>query len=273
MTTRTTRFARPRSAPASAPARGSAQDRFDRRVGARRRRTWKLLGVLALLVALGAGAWWALWRSDWLLVEDVVVTGTEERWHTAILEAADIPMSEPMVEVDTGTAESAVREVAIVREVSIARSWPHTMTIQVTPREPVLAAREGSSFALVDVDGATIETVSALPEKLPSVVARGSAGSSPQAYQSAYAVLSALPETIADQATEIEVSGSHMITLTLGERTLVWGGPEEPELKAEVAQALLRTDATTIDVSAPRTPVTEGGSTGEETDTADGSGG
>lgn len=256
MTTRTTRGIRERT--------GSAQERFDRRVGARRRRTWKLLGVLALLLALGAGGWWALWRSDWLLVEEVVVTGTEDRWHGQILESAGIPMSQPMVEVDVNGAESAVREVPIVRDVSITRSWPHTMTIQVTPREPVLAARQGSAFELVDVDGARIETVASAPEGLPVVETKGPAGATPEAYHAAYAVLSVLPDAIAAQATEIEVSGSHMITLTLGERTLVWGGPEEPELKSEVAQALLATDATTIDVSAPRTPVTEGGTSGSE---------
>lgn len=267
MTTRTIR--RPRGATTSS-GRGSAQERFDRRMGARRRRTWKLLGVLVLLVALGAGAWWVLWRSDWLLVEDVVVTGAEERWHAQILDAAAIGLSQPMVEVDTGSAEVGALEVPIVREVSVTRSWPTTMTIAVTPREPVLAARQGGRYDLVDAEGARIETVPEAPADLPVVVTRGADGATPEAYQAASAVLSALPEAIADEATEIEVSGSHMITLTLGERLLVWGGPEDPELKAEVAQALLATDADRIDVSAPRTPVTEGGTQGEEEPEQDG---
>lgn len=272
MTTRAPRSTRPRQVRASGAGGASAQERFERRLGARRRRTWKLFGVLVLLAAVGAGAWWTLWRSDWLLVQDVVVSGTEERWRAEVIAAADIALSQPMVQVDTGAAESAVSEVSIVREVNVTRSWPHTMTINVTPREPVLGAREGSEVALVDADGATIETVATPPEGLPVVVTRGAAGSSPEAYRAAYAVLAALPEAIATQATQIEVSGSHMITLTLGERTLVWGGPEELELKAEVAQALLGTDATRIDVSAPRTPVTEGGSAGGDAEGAEGSG-
>lgn len=254
----------------TAAARSSAQERFDRRVGARRRRTWNLLGVLALLVALGAGGWWVLWRSDWLLVEQVVVTGTEERWHGQVIEAAAIPLSQPMVEVDADAAEAAVREVPIVGDAQVTRSWPHTMTIAVTAREPVLAARQGAGFDLVDVDGARIETVTAAPDGLPVVVAQGPGGATAEAYQAASAVLAVVPEPLAAQTTEIQVSGSHMITFILGERTLVWGGPEEPELKAEVAQALLATDATTIDVSAPRTPVTEGGSPGEESGAAEG---
>ena len=119
--------------------------------------------MLVLLVALGAGAWWVLWRSDWLLVEDVVVTGAEERWHAQILDAAAIGLSQPMVEVDTGSAEVGALEVPIVREVSVTRSWPTTMTIAVTPREPVLAARQGGRYDLVDAEGARIETV---PEAL-----------------------------------------------------------------------------------------------------------
>jgi hypothetical protein len=48
-----------------------------------------------------------------------------------------------------------------------------------------------------------------------------------------------------------------MVTLQLGAVTVVWGGGSEPELKVKVMTALLRhRHAGTIDVSAPRTPVT-----------------
>lgn len=244
---------------ATAVPRGSAQERFDRRVTSRRRRTWKLFGVLVLLAAIAAGGWWVLWRSDWLLVEEVVVTGTEERWHDSILDAAAIVTSQPMVEVDADGAEERVAEVSIVRDVQVLRSWPRTMTIKVTPREPVLGVRQDSgSIDLVDDLGVTIETVSAPPEGTPVVVAQGAAGATAEAYQAAWSVLVALPETIAEQAEVITVTSARMVTLDLGERTLVWGGPEDAELKAQVAEALLATDALRIDVSAPRTPVTEG---------------
>lgn len=237
----------------------TAQERFDRRVSARRRRTWKLVGVVMLLAALAAGAWWVLWRSDWLLVEKVAVTGVEERWTDEILAAADISLSQPMVEVDVSGASTSVAELAVVRDVDVVRSWPNTVTIEVAPREPVLAVRQGSGrVALVDYEGVTIEVTSTAPEGVPVVVTKGRAGATAEAYQAAWGVLSTLPVAISGEVTEVQVSSADLVTLELGPRTVVWGGPAESELKGEVAVALLATDAELIDVSAPRSPVTRG---------------
>lgn len=238
----------------------TAQERFEHRLSARRRRTWKVVGVLVVLAVLAAGGWWALWRSDWVLVEEVTVTGTEERWTSQVLAAAAVQKSLPLVEVDTAAIADAVREVPIVEAVEVSRSWPHTVSISVTPREPVLAVRQGSgTVAVVDGEGVVIETVSALPAGLPVVMTSGAAGATADAYQAASAVLAALPAAIAEQVTAATVSSADLVTLTLGERTVVWGGAEDAELKTRVAEALLRTGAAHIDVSAPRSPVTRGG--------------
>jgi len=48
-----------------------------------------------------------------------------------------------------------------------------------------------------------------------------------------------------------------MVTFQMGSVTVAWGGASEPELKVKVMTALLRQKRVrTIDVSAPRTPVT-----------------
>lgn len=258
MTTDVRRPTRKRSGESARP-RTSAQERFEHRLSARRRRTWKLVLAVVLLAALGAGAWWVLWRSDWLLVEQATVTGVEAKWESHILAAADPPISQPLVEVDTGAMAAAVREVSVVKDVVVSRSWPHTVAISVTPREPVLGVRQSSGrVALVDDEGAVVETVADPPEGMPMVVTSGSAGATAEAYRTAWGVVSALPAAIADQVTEVTVSSADLVTLTLGERTIVWGGAQDAELKAQVAAALLRTEAVHIDVSAPRSPVTRG---------------
>lgn len=236
----------------------TAQERFDRRIRARRRRLWQLGAALVVLAALAAGSWWALWRSDWFLVERVVVAGVEERWEESIRAAAAVPMSRPLVEVDVAGAQRSVREVGIVRDVRVVRSWPTTIAIEVTPRVPVLAARQpGGGVAIVDEEGVTIEVVSAAPEELPTVRAAGESGASPEAYRSASRVMSALPDGLLSQVTRATVSSADLVTLDLGDRTVVWGGPEEAELKASVVAALLGSGAQYVDVSAPRSPVTK----------------
>lgn len=236
--------------------RVSAQERFDRRVHAKRRRTWKILGALVLLgLALG-GAWWVLWRSDWLFVEKVVVSGVEPRWEEAIHAAAAIDQPQPMIEVDTDGAAIAVQELPVVKEVQVRRSWPSTIAIEVTPRQPVLAVRDGSGFALVDDEGVAVETVGEAPDGVPTLSTRGEEGATQAAYRAAWAVFSVLPDSVMSEVTAATVSSADLLTLELGERTVVWGGPEDSELKLQVVGALLATGEGYIDVSAPRTPVT-----------------
>ncbi|KAB7741057.1 FtsQ-type POTRA domain-containing protein [Nostocoides sp. F2B08] len=245
------------STSASTAAAVTAQERFDRRIRARRRRAWQLGAALAVVTLMTVAGWWALWRSDWFLVESVVVTGVEERWEASIRAAAAVPMSQPLVEVDTSAAERSVSEVGIVREVRVVRSWPTTISIEVMPRLPVLAAQQpDGDVAVVDRDGAVIEVVPAAPENLPRVLAAGEAGASQDAYRSAWRVMSALPDGLLSQVTTATVSSADLVTLDLGDRTVVWGGPGDAELKASVVEALLDSGAQYVDVSAPRSPVT-----------------
>lgn len=261
MTTAPTRQRSPRSgwrSGTSAPST-SAQQRFEKRLSAKRRRIWKLVGVLVILGALAVGGWWVLWRSDWLLVEQVVVTGSEARWEPQILAAAGVPMGQPLVQVDGAATEEAVSQVSIVRAVKVLHSWPSTVTIQVTPREPVIGVVQSSGqVSLVDADGAVIETTAEAPDALPVVLTEGAAGQSQSSYLAAWRVLTSLPASIADQVTATTVTSAELVTLQLGERTVIWGGPEDSELKAQAAEALLGTPALLIDVSAPRSPVTQG---------------
>ena len=236
--------------------RVTAQERFDRRVRARRGRIRTIIVVLVLLTVALGGLWWALWRSDWLVVKQVAVSGVEPRWEQAILGAAAIDKPQPMVEVDTDAATVAVAEVGIVRAVEVHRSWPSTITIAVTAREPVLAVREAGGFALVDADGVVIEAVGQAPDGVPVLHTRGRDGASPDAYRAAWAVLSALPDSLAAQVTTATISSADLLTLELGERTIVWGGADDSALKVRVVEALLGAGERYIDVSAPRTPVT-----------------
>lgn len=258
MTTSSTRPRPVRSGSRGHVSVGSAQERFEQRLSAKRRRMWKLVGALIVIGALATGGWWVLWRSDWLLVEKVVVTGSQARWEPEILAAADIAMNQPLVQVDSSATEESIREVTIVRDVQVVHSWPSTVTIRVTPREPVLAVAQGAGrFELVDADGVVIETAAQAPDSVHLVSAEGGSADR-EAYVAAWGVLSALPQSIAEQVTATSVTSAERVTLRLGERTVVWGSPQESELKARVAQALLAAGALRIDVSAPHSPVTQG---------------
>ena len=70
-------------------------------------------------------------------------------------------------------------------------------------------------------------------------------------------MLDALSGTSGTRSPTSAVSSANLVTLKLGKVTVVWGGASEPQLKVEVMTVLLgQKGVRTIDVSAPRTPVT-----------------
>jgi cell division protein FtsQ len=70
-------------------------------------------------------------------------------------------------------------------------------------------------------------------------------------------VLEAMSGRQRDRVTDVRVSTANLVTLKLGTVTVVWGGASEPQLKVKVMTALLgQKDVRTVDVSAPRTPIT-----------------
>jgi cell division protein FtsQ len=108
----------------------------------------------------------------------------------------------------------------------------------------------------VDSQGVAYATVSAAPKGVP-LINTVENPSSMESMRAAITVLRALSSGQRGQVTNVTVVGPNMVTLKLGAVTVVWGGASEPELKVKVMTALLRQkDVGTIDVSAPRTPVT-----------------
>ena len=152
---------------------------------------------------------------------------------------------------------SRVRERVTVAEVSVRRSWPGTLTVEVVPRSAALVVRNPQGrLEVVDAEGVTFGTVRAVPKGVPVVTATGAEGTTPEALQSSLALLQALPSDLGRKVSGIKVSSANLVTFTLGTRTVVWGSGEDSARKVAILTALLDTKAKVIDVSAPDTPVT-----------------
>ena len=104
--------------------------------------------------------------------------------------------------------------------------------------------------------GVAYASVSAPPKGVP-LISTAENPPSKDSMRAAITVLQALSTGQRGRVTNVTVSGANMVTLQLGAVTVAWGGASEPELKVKVMTALLRQKGVrTIDVSAPRTPVT-----------------
>ncbi len=235
----------------------SSANRFRERALSNRRRPWRRALLVVLALGTVAALVWVVGWSAWLGVDDIEVTGVSGPEAQAVARLVQVPVGTPLARVDTDAVGARVRERVTVAEVSVRRSWPGTLTVEVVPRSAALVVRNPQGrLEVVDAEGVTFGTVRAVPKGVPVVTATDPKGTSKEALLSSLALLDALPANLATGVSGIKVSSANLITFTLGKRSVVWGSGEDSERKVAILTALLKTPAKVIDVSAPDTPVT-----------------
>ena len=164
-------------------------------------------------------------------------------------------MGTPLARVDTEAVGARVRERVTVAEVSVRRSWPGTLTVEVVPRSAALVVRNPQGrLEVVDAEGVTFGTVRAVPKGVPVVTATGAEGTTPRgAAGPRWPCSTRCPPSWPRKVSGIKVSSANLITFTLGSRTVVWGGGEDSARKVAILTALLRPRRRSS-TSAPRTP-------------------
>jgi cell division protein FtsQ len=241
-----------------------------RRLRKRRLRTIVILAVAVVL--LGAGVVWLLYGSSWLRTDRVTVSGTRVLTPAQVRSAAAVPVGAPMVSVDTGAIEARLRrKLPRIDTVDVSRSWPHTITLKVTERTPVLVMKKGADFVEVDAEGVRFATVPQAPKGVPALeltVSRpGSATASLRRFgtdalvRAAVQVAADIPDPAARSTRNIKVRSYDDISLELsGGRTVVWGSAENGRAKARALTALMKAapGAGHFDVSVPTAPASAG---------------
>ncbi|MDJ0385134.1 FtsQ-type POTRA domain-containing protein [Streptomyces sp. G-G2] len=227
-----------------------------------------LLAAALAAVLLGAGVTWALYGSSWLRVEKVTAHGTEVLTPAQVLTAAAVPVGAPLVSVDTGEIESRVRgRLPRVGSVTVTRSWPHGIGVEVTERKPVLLVKKGADFVEVDASGVRFDTVPKAPAGVP--VLELAAGQSPSGrrfdegrlLREAVAVAGDLPKAVARETLLVKVGSYDSVVLELSRgRKVIWGSGEQGEAKGRALTALLKAvpKADHFDVSVPTAPAVSG---------------
>jgi cell division protein FtsQ len=214
---------------------------------------WKVAGPVLVLV-LAAVAAWFVWSGPVLVVKDVAVHGAPASDAGPVRSAARLPMGQPLVRLDLAAAQRRVAALRWVRSAEVSRSWPSRVTITVTLRTPVAVVKDAQGVLhLADSTGTAYAEVSTAPADVPLVVADAK---DPAAVQSVVRVLAGIPARLRAQVTSAAATSPDAVTLTMGQTTVLWGGPEESTMKATVLQALRHANpgAHRFDLSAPRAP-------------------
>ncbi|MBT3149712.1 FtsQ-type POTRA domain-containing protein [Streptomyces sp. CHD11] len=237
-----------------------------------RRRLHRMIALVVVLAFLGTGAFWLLYGSDLVRVERVSVSGTGVLTPAQVRGAADVPLGEQLISVDTETIEARLAEaLPRIETVDVMRSWPSEITLKVTERTPVLVVHKDGKFIEVDDEGVRFATVSKAPRGVPELKwetsGSGSAAASLRRFgddrlaRAAARVAGVLPEAVARATRSVKVRSYDDISLELADgRTVHWGSAEKGAEKGRTLTALLKAEprARHFDVSVPTAPASSG---------------
>ncbi|WP_436521978.1 cell division protein FtsQ/DivIB [Actinoplanes sp. HUAS TT8] len=208
-----------------------------------------LVGAGALLVA--GGLTWLVYGTSVLGVRTVEVVGTQTIDPAQVRAAAAVPDRRPLARVDLDQVGARVRGLAPVDKVTVVRSWPSTLRIEVVERVAVAAVPANGQFTLIDDAGVPFRQVAAVPSGLPTA-RLATPGPADANTASALKVLEALSDDLREQLVAVSVTSPVAIRLELrDDRVVIWGDDSDSELKSKVATALLKRKGAEIDVSAP----------------------
>lgn len=242
------------------------------RSGRRRLTLWGI-GVLVLVVATA----WLLLLSPVLAARSVQIEGVQGAVGAVLREQAQVPLGTPLLRLDVAAVQSRVLASGVVTHVTVSRSWPSTVVISVSPRTPVLTLKNAQGqLQVVDSTGVAYASVVTPPKGARIVTVDGQGRSTPavtampaeterEGLSTVISLLAVLPKDLRAHVTDLALAPSGDVSFRLGSVRVTWGSGTEATVKARALESLLHHSSghqrdLVIDVSAPESPVTTGGS-------------
>jgi cell division protein FtsQ len=207
------------------------------------------LGLTVLAVALGL----VLYFTPVMSARSIIVTGIGTVSREEVLDAAQVRVGTPLLQINTDTVADRVAAIRRVASARVQRQYPSALRITVIERVPLVVKDFPDGPHLYDRDGVDFATAPP-PPALPYLDVENPGPSDP-ATKAALAVLTALRPEVVAQVGRIAAPSVASITLRLTDgRTVIWGTNERTEEKAEKLGALLTQPGRVYDVSSPDLP-------------------
>ena len=215
-------------------------------------RRWPWILALATVGVLLVGAVFAVFFSPLLGVRSVAITGAPEPLTAKIRAIVDVSDGTPLARVDLADVAAKVEGVQEVADVEVARGWPDTLSIVVTPRVPVAVTSANGQYWLLDATGDPYLAVATPPAGLITV-ALVAPGVGDSATIAALTVAAALTPDFRAQVASISARTDFDVELTLVDgRKIIWGEPTDSDRKMQILPALLLAqEGTEYDITDP----------------------
>lgn len=261
------RLGRARAQEGTAQLRGVAPVEDPPRRRGSLRRSLVVWGVVGTVLA--AALVFLFYFSAALVVKDIAVKGAKGDLADTVVELARIPHGRPLARVSEPGVQERVLVERRIADVQVNRSWPSSITFEVTLREPALALRNGKTFSLSDAGGVVYDTASKAPKGVPVVqVSAAPDQLTAETVKGLNELLAARPDAkaLGGRLGTPVLAADGTVTMKVEQLEIAWGEPVDTEKKWAVVTALTAQPSIDpqgavpqkIDVTVPDQPVVTG---------------
>lgn len=205
--------------------------------------------LAAATVALGL----VLYFTPVMSARAIVVVGTGAVTREEVVDAAEVTLGTPLLQIDTDAVADRVAGIRRVATARVQREYPSNLRITIAERVPIVVKDFPDGPHLYDRDG--VDFATAPPPPGLAYIDVENPGPADPATKAALEVMTALRPDVVAQVGRVAAPSVAAITLTLADgRTVVWGTTDRTEEKAEKLAALLTQPGRVYDVSSPDLP-------------------
>lgn len=218
--------------------------------------------IVVALIVVAAIAWAVLWFTPVATVKELRVEGVVNGDAAAISESTGISTGEQLARVDTDAAAHAVAAQPWVEKVTVGRSWPSAVTVEVVEYASVAHIRatdgehlfnsEGVEFLVAPPPPGSVELVRVPRVEDPDP---GKLDPDPKVVRAVLDVLVALPERVRGEVARVDAPGQTEISLNLHDgREIFFGSSDRAREKGRAAEIVLDREGQSWNVSNPVEP-------------------
>lgn len=207
--------------------------------------------AISLVLAVLAGGGYLVFKTPMFAVQQVAITGVKGELAQQVKRSTADRIGSPLVSVDIDALRDQLAGIPEVASVTVARTWPHTLTVAVAARVPVAVTNANGSWWLMDANGLPYRSGPTRPLGLPAIEL-ATPGTGDPATKAALQVVTALPADVTALISKVTAISAYRVTLVLKDgRTVVWGDGSRTAAKAKILPAVLQQPGRTFDLSDP----------------------